>query len=194
MSIGSTRTVAAVSLLKTLGRYRERPAPLHIAHVDYEFKFDAILEGPNDEKSLVVVCAIDTLLPTPLERRLLSLSHALRRTGSTRPLTLVLLCTNADRGRYLNLSECCRLIVVADADELETALASLLPLPIPSQAQTLRSAAETLRQALGDTFDHPFTVKLLKAATHKGTAVESALIETLREAATPPAAGDGRTR
>jgi hypothetical protein len=185
MSAIADQVNAVVDVLRQRGAYRECPKPLHIADVDYEFQFDAIMEGPGDDKSLVLVCAADPAVLSALERRVLSLSHALRRVRSTRPLTLVLVTDNPDPAQLVRLGEACRIIPVTAGQRAEVAIASLLPLPMPVPSHTMRSATEALRQALDSSLDHPLCAALLKAASDRSEAVEKVVLDALKKAAIP---------
>jgi hypothetical protein len=185
MSETTSRINAVVDELQRAGRYHLRPKLLHIADVDYDFEFDAVLEGPEDEHNLIFVCYLDGSHTVAIERRLRALSIALRRTGSTRPFSLVLLMSKSDDVTVTRLQSLCRVFPVLTDGSVPVALAPLLPLPMPTQSQTLVSAVESLRKELGSQVkDGDLAADLIKAAAGDGPAVEKAVLAAIRKAAT----------
>src|SRR4051794_20126267 len=99
-----------VDLLERRGGFRTRPKPLHVADIDYDFEFDAVLEGPMEARTLILVLVKGATPGAAIERRLRSFSVALRRTGSMRPLTLVLLLESPDPPLVNSLQPLCRIL------------------------------------------------------------------------------------
>jgi hypothetical protein len=185
MSDTVVRVNAVVDALQADGKYRVRPKPLHIADVDYDFEFDAVLEGPGEEHNLVFVCCPNDAPTVAIERRLRALSIALRRTGSTRPISLVLLLNQPDDTAVSNLQALCRVIAVLPAAAMDVALAPLMPLPLPLQSQTMVSAVDTLKAELAvELKDSHMAMELIRAASSDSPAVEKAILAALRKAAT----------
>ncbi len=161
-----------VDVLTTQAGYAIQPRLVSVA--DVEFEFDAILRGPGDGESVVIVMDGDeSRIPLAISR-MRALSHTMLRSGSTRPLTLVLLTEESDSASLRELATICRVIQVkgVSSDAVADELRALLPLKLPEPTTPQADAGRLLRSALGDLTSDPFVGALLAAARRDTDAVQ----------------------
>lgn len=175
---------SVVDVLESKGNYHRVPQPLHIADVEFQFQFNAVLRGPGDQGSLVLVSSTIDIPISAVERRIKAFSIILGRSGSMRPITLVLITGNPNEETITALQDLCRVIVVpSDVEDPKGYLRTLLPLDLPDPVKTMESADIALREELGDNINDPLISKLLKAASKGSTEVELAMRELINHAA-----------
>ena len=168
-----------VEILQLKGHFRQAPKLVHIADADLKFDFDAILVGPGNEGGIVLVLdAADKALGAIL-RKLKAFSLVLDRSGSMRPMTLVLVTRDPDDPNIAALEEFTRVIVVSPERDTETCLRALLPLHLPKPLKSTESAEAALRDELGDDIRDPLITRLLKAGLKGSTDVESKMREVI---------------
>lgn len=171
-----------VKVLTERGAYRVQPQLVSVADVDFEF--DAILRGPEQSEAMVVVMSADKdRLPLAVSR-MRALSHTMLRSGSTRPLTLVVLLPTADTSALRELSTICRVAPVTARDEQEVAndLRSLLPLVLPEPTAAQSDAGRMLRTALGELASDTFVASLISAGRKGSEAVEAEVARAVEAA------------
>jgi hypothetical protein len=161
-----------ISFLTERGGYHVQPRLVSVADVDFEF--DGILRGPGDGAGIVVLMQADDNRMAMAISRIRALSHTMLRSGSTRPLTLVLLASNIDGTVLRDLSSICRVVQVegSEDEEILRDLRSLLPLVLPEPTEAQADAGRLLRDALGSIASEPFVAALLSAGRRSDSAVE----------------------
>lgn len=170
-----------LNTLEHSGGYRRVAQPLHIADVD--FNFAGVLTGPGDQQALTLVLEDSTERTIAAAvRRLKAFAVVLERSGSTRPINVVLLSKAPDRATIMALEQIARVIVVQPGQELHDALHSLLPLKLPQPIPPSESAEKTLREEM-PRGSSPLTQRLLKAGKKSAAAVEEAMRDVLLELA-----------
>lgn len=140
------RVDAIANILKEKGNYRRVPPPLHIADVEFAFPFDAFLTGPDDQRGLVLILDQGETTLGLIARKIRALSVALDRTGSNRPISVILISDENETAALAELSEYCRLIVVPTNQDPAPLLRSLLPLTLPAAGVSRKSAEQALRE------------------------------------------------
>ena len=150
--------------------WSERPRPLRVGELVFE-DFAALLEGPGDERQLIVVidAAGDPLRPVR------ALVRALERTASTRPVTLIALATAEAEPPRAELARLCRTVVVPAEASIDSALRSLAPLELPEPLAPVGSMDSAFEEVLAERIDDDVTQALLTAGRESVAAVESAL-------------------
>src|SRR5258708_35219708 len=76
-------------LLESRGGYNPASLPLRVNDIEFKGDFDAVLVGPNGERGLVLVLDASAVAPKTIQRRLKAVCLALARTGSMRPVTII---------------------------------------------------------------------------------------------------------
>lgn len=150
--------------------WTERPSPLRVGELAFD-DFAALLEGPRDEHQLVLVLGPDADDPVRCVRALV---RALERTGSTRPVTLIL--PSDDPDVRAELSKLCRVLTVP-SDEVAKSLRSLVPLELPEPLEPVGPVDKALREVLGDPLGDPMVEALLEASRESAEKVEATLLE-----------------
>jgi hypothetical protein len=177
------------NLLRSEGRYKLAAQPLRVQDLEFKGDFDAVLEGPNDERGLVLVVDGTALPLSTIQRRLKALSSALTRTRSMRPTTVVLITQQPpDDSSVAELQALSRLIVISAQDNAKDCLRPLLHLKLPQdsklpQEQVVKSADTILQEELGGQITDPFLSALIKAARKSPSDVERTVREQIDRAA-----------
>ena len=156
-----------VTLLIKDGKYRLISDGIHISEL--EFRFDAILLGPGDERGLVIVLDIRTEPLAPLRRRLRSFAQVLQRTGSNRPLTAVLVGSGFTADELHATRAVCRVVLVQSDESVQSCLTPLLPLTLPDPVAQTVSATTLLRTELADKFASRSLAGTLLRASERGS-------------------------
>lgn len=176
-----------LSVLKE-GGYEVRMEPLRI--VELSFDFDQILTGPHDHHTLVLLIDQPALAVDALRRRLSSLTLALSRTGSRRPVTLVLVAPPLDQQDLEALRQLARLVAIdripRAVAEVDNILREFRPLVTTDVSAPLVDALSELNKALGSQSSHPQVQKLIRAASKGQEAVEQVFRTLLEEAIEGP--------
>lgn len=167
-----------LEILQSAG-YRIMPQPLKIVDVDFQSDFPAILSGPHEQHSLVVV--IDaTRTPLPLaKRRIKALTTTLDRSGAEIPLTVVLITTDSELEATQGFDTICRVVRVSNISDPATDLRVLLPLALPEPTEPLPSAIPTLLASLGTGAQDDLERSLVKAARSGQSAVSEAVRKSI---------------
>lgn len=181
----STETLAnaVVEMLRTRARYRPAPKPLHIADVEFDFDFHAVLSGPDREQTLLLVADVSSTPVVAVERRVRALGVVISRGGFSCPVTVVLVAEDEQDVNSSTLEQLCRVLVVRPAHSLERSLGPLLPLNLPDAAVKATTAQSELLNALGPLAEHPLTKDLLRAAAQSAEAVNEGLRAAIDRAA-----------
>lgn len=158
------------------GGFERLPKPLTI--VGTEFDFEAAARGTNTSHDLVLV-ATDQVPRRRLQRLLAGLARSLDLAASRRPVSLVLLGGVAASDR-IELERYARILPIAsstpDIEEIEEAVAVLLPLKLPNA--DLGHGSEPVNEvlaALGPLKTTSEHIALIKAAANGPDAVREAL-------------------
>jgi hypothetical protein len=160
--------------------YQKVPQPLHIA--DINFDFAGALTGPNNQESLTLVLDGDGQSFAAAQRRLQAFVMVLERTGSTRPINVVVLAKKVDVKAITALEEVARVVLVNPDRPLEKSLNVLMPLKLPEPIASSGSAETALEEELGGRPD-AVGERLLKAASESADKVESTMRKILQETA-----------
>lgn len=176
-----------VSLLEKDGHYVPQPSRLLID--DVSFPCDAALLGPMDQQGqlrehLVVVQAVGPQQTLAVFDQIQALTMILARTGSQRPLTLVLVTTTPTDPALTDFANLCRIIVVPvdGTDDVSVPLRELLPLKLPQADQVTTSPETRLKHQLGKRATDPLVSALLHAAKTSDDAVEKCMRDWLVQA------------
>jgi hypothetical protein len=170
-------------LLESRGGYKLTSQPMRIDGIEFSGDFDAVLQGPNDERGLVLVVDASALSLKTVQRRLKAACVALARTKSMRPTSLVLITEKLpDDLTVAELEALCRLIVIPAGADAEDCLRSLLRLELP-QEKVVRSADAVLQEELGGDAGDPFVTALIKAVRKGPSDVERTVREQIDRAA-----------
>jgi hypothetical protein len=167
-----------INTLERCGGYRRVAQPLHIADVDFDFS--GALVGPGDQQALTLILDGSQISIAAALRRLRAFAVVLERSGSTRPINVVLLAESPDRAEVAALEQVARVIVVQPHQQLENSLHILFPLQLPEPIPATESAEKTLREELLMTTS-PLTLRLLKAGMKSASAVEEEMRKALIE-------------
>ena len=165
---------------------------------DVSFRFGAVLEGPGHQVSTVVVAAADHGRVGEIWRSLRAATLMLERTGSTRPLSLVLVARKPPVEEVTRLEELCRVLVASPDDgkpQLRQRLAALLPLELPEAIELPTTSPRQLEEKLVDSRSDPqrsrWSATLLKAAADGEEAVKNRFLELLdKEIEAAPKTGE----
>jgi hypothetical protein len=168
--------------------YSEQPQPLRI--VELSFEFDAVLAGPQDHQDLVLLVEQEVLNIDAIRRRLTRLALALQRTGSQRPVALVLVAppsTSADLERLRPLA---RVVTVPrieqSSGEVAEALRAFRPIGVDHLAASPVSAKRELATTLGAAATTPVARRLLAAASDGEQGVRQVFHDLFLEALAGP--------
>src|SRR5688572_12102286 len=99
-----------LNTLERSGGYRRVPQPLHIADVDFDFA--GALVGPDDQQALTLILDESRNPIAAAIRRLKAFAVVLERSGSTRPINVILLSSAPDRASVIALEQLARVIVI----------------------------------------------------------------------------------
>lgn len=177
-------TESIIEMLKSKNNYRQVPQPLSIADVDFQFDFDAVLEGPDDHCGLVLILNSEKAPLYSVQRKIKAFSIVLARTNSMRPITLVLITEKINDPAIESLEKLCRVITISpNNNDLRTCLRTILPLRLPELVKTRGSTDVTLREELGYDIEDVLISALLKAAQKNSSEVEHTIIEAIDQAA-----------
>jgi hypothetical protein len=176
-----------VSFLESHGQYVPQPPRLVIDDVD--FPCAAALLGPKDQKGqvrehLVVVQEAVRGGIRAVYDQVQALTMILARTGSQRPLTLVLVTPDPGDPALNDFVHLCRVIMVrADGtDDVSVPLRQLLPLDLPLPDQVTTSPEARLKRQLGKLAADPLIAALLHAAQTSDNAVTQCMRDWLAQA------------
>lgn len=168
--------------------YSEQPQPLRI--VELSFEFDAVLAGPFDHQDLVLLVDQEVLDVGALRRRLTRLALALQRTGSQRPVALVLVAPPSPNADLEPLRPLARVVTVPrveqSADEVAEALRAFRPIGADHLAASPVSAKRELATTLGAAATTPAARRLLAAASDGEQGVRQAFHDLFLEALAGP--------
>lgn len=169
------------------GDYEEHADTLRI--MDLSFEFDRVLTGPYGHQ-LVLLVDQPELAVDALKRRLSSLALALSRTGSRRPVTLLLIAPRLDSQDVNELRQLARLVAVDRVTRTSASLDHILrefrPLATADASAPRVNAIDELHSELGVKANRPHIQKLIKAASKGPEAVELAFQMLLDEAIADP--------
>jgi hypothetical protein len=163
-----------------LNGYRKVPQPLHVA--DLNFDFSGALTGPFDQESLTLVLEGEGRALVAAEHRLRAFATVLERTGSVRPINVVVLSKKPDPDAITALQEVARVVVVDPNRPLIESVNVLLPLQLPEPVASSGSAEAALLEELGAAPD-AVSARLLKAARESSEKVRVTMHAILKEAA-----------
>lgn len=169
-----------VVTLVNRGGYKQVAGPLRVVDTDFGSDFDAVLVGPGEQSCLVLVIDCEHVPSVVIHRRIRSFALVLDRSGSRRPLTVILIARTPSK--FEALERLCRVIIVTPDDDVTAALRGLLPLRIHSHEQTLHAAEHALADKLGATIRNPLTASLLKAAEAGTSNVEAEILRAIEHA------------
>ncbi|MBI5759108.1 MAG: hypothetical protein HZA46_11380 [Planctomycetales bacterium] len=176
-----------VSWLESAGHYVSQQSRLVIDDVD--FPCDAALLGPKDQQGpvrehLVIVQAPEREGMRAVYDQVQALTMILARTGSQRPLTLVLVTSDPVDPALSEFDHLCRMIVVpADGGgDVSVPLRPLLPLDLPQSDQVTTSPETRLKRQLGKRAADPLIAALLHAAQTSDNAVTQCMRDWLAQA------------
>jgi hypothetical protein len=175
--------VTRVVQILTNAGYRNRPTPVTVASVPFEFA--ALLLGSDRANDLIIV--IDTLVDSEsrIRQKVEGLSRALDLVASRRPLTVVLVGPPPRTAIVEALSRVSRVLTVGtptgnNADRFLTdALAVLLPLSLPDASEAVVEPLVELRKHLPSDIDADVLAPLVTAAARGTEAVKEALRWTI---------------
>lgn len=178
-----------ISVLRERGDYQQQPKLVSVADVD--FSFDAIFRGPGESESLLVVLAAGEEHRAAIRSKVRALSHTMLRSGSRRPLTLIMIMDQENSAVVDEVSRICRVLSVTATTEEEIVdqLRPLLPLKLPSPQRSQPDAVRQLRAELGSAAKEDFVAALLAAGGKSEndvrevlkTAIQAAIEESFEE-------------
>jgi len=168
-----------VVILTEKGGFQRQPRLVLVDDVDFEF--DAILCGPRGSEGLVVLMEPDKSQVPMAISHIRAMSQLMLRSGSMRPLTLVLLLQIQDPVVLRELASVCRVIQVSGSEHshLIHQLRSLLPLVLPEPEGPQADATRLLRGALGSVSSDSFVSSLLAAGRRGESAVEEEVTKAI---------------
>ena len=172
-----------IATLESAGGYKRVAQPMHIA--DTNFDFAGALIGPGDHQALTVILESNHGTIAAALRRLKSFAIVLARSGSSRPISVVLISADPDRDEIAALEEVARVIIVRPGEDLDSALHSLLPLQLPLPIPPSESAERMLREEMRNA-PTPVAARLLRAAKKSSNAVEDEMRKILMELTDSP--------
>jgi len=176
-------TKSISDLLELRGGYKLASQPLRVQDIEFKGDFDAVLVGPNGERGLVLVLDASAVPPKTIQRRLKAVCLALARTGSMRPVTIIVNAGQVlDPSAIAELEALSRLIVIPADGNPEEYLRSLLRLKLPQGLES-KSADSVLREELGGAIADRFIDALIKAARKSSLDVEATVREYIDRAA-----------
>jgi len=175
--------VTRVVQILTNAGYRNRPTPVTVSSVPFEFA--ALLLGSDRANDLIIV--IDTLVDSEarIRQKVEGLSRALDLVASRRPLTVVLVGPPPRTAILEALSRVSRVLSVGtptgdNADRfLADALAVLLPLSLPDAGEAVVEPLGELRRHISSDVDEDVIAPLVSAAVRGSEAVREALRRTI---------------
>jgi hypothetical protein len=159
--------------------YNQVPQPLHVADLDFDFA--AALMGPKDQESLTLVLDAEGQSFAAAQRRLQAFALVLDRSGSTRPLNVVVVAKHPDAKGLRALEESARVVVVDPDRPLEESLAPLFPLELPEPIAGSGSSEAALEKAIGNS-PGLLSIRLIKAAQESAERVQLTMRRILHEA------------
>ena len=159
--------------------YRIVPPPLKVVDIDFQSDFFAVLIGPQNQQSMIVVLDSSRTQIEVARRRINALVTTLDRSGSEIPLTLVLITSESDISKSAQLDTICRVIRVTDASNPQYDLRPLLPLALPEPAEPLPSALPWLFKNLGPPTEDRFEILLAEIAKRGPDAVTESVRSTI---------------
>lgn len=130
------------STLISKGGYRRAQLPLRIHDID--FRFDAVLVGPEGEAGLVVVSNLREDSASRIVRKLSGLVTLLDRLKSRRSVSLVLVIRSDWVMNTQELEKLCHVVVVRPELAIEGSLRTLIPLRLPAAELQSEGAREVL--------------------------------------------------
>ena len=161
--------------------------------VELSFDFDKVLTGPHDHHTLVLLVDQSEADTDALRRRLSGLALALSRTGSRRPVTLILVAPPLGQHDLEALRHLARLVAIdrvpRTAHSVDHILREFQPLATNDVSAPPVDALGELASALGRDAAHPQVRRLLRAAANGSDAVDemfrTLLAEVIEDAAAP---------
>jgi len=184
-------TKSISDLLVTRGGYSVARQPLRVQDIEFQGDFDAVLVGPDGERGLVLVVDASAASLKTVQRRLKAVCLALTRTGSMRPVTIVVnAAQDLNSSIIAELDRLCRLVVIPPNCDLGDYLRPLLRLELPEGLES-RSPEVVLREELGTRTHDPFVDALIRAARKSPLDVESTVRENIDRAAELGSPGRG---
>jgi hypothetical protein len=159
--------------------YRRIPQPLHVSELNFDFA--GALSGPGEEQNLTLILEGEGAALIAAQKRLRAFAVVLDRSGSMRPMTVVVLAKNPDADALASLEQLARVVVVPPDEPLSESLYTLLPLHLPEPIAPSVSADAALRLELGGRPDG-VAARLLKAAKESGEKVRLTMHSILKEA------------
>lgn len=179
MTIKNATTTRVIEILQNQGEYVLQPRLLQVEEVDFEF--DAILRGPSGSEGLVVLAEQEAASIPLILSRIRALSRLMIRSGSIRPLTLVLIEKGEQKSIARELSTVCRVVSVksGSSEEVLKQLRSLLRLELPSPAISQGDPLQALRNALGARVSDELISRLISASRRSSEDVHGELVRAL---------------
>jgi hypothetical protein len=169
-----------VQILVQKGGYKRSPGILRVVDTDFGPDFDAVLVGPGEQGCLVLVIEHNEIPPAAITRRVRSFALVLDRSGSRRPLTVILIARTPSK--FEALERLCRVVVITPDDDVENSLRGLLPLRVRSHEQTLNAAQDAPISNLGESIKNSLTAGLLKAAPNGPESVQKEILRAISAA------------
>ena len=159
--------------------YRRVRQPLHVATVDFDFA--GALKGPNGQDSLTLVVDGEGSALVAAQRRLRAFAVVLDRSGSKRPITVVVVGDKPNARALGELEQLARVVVVSSDAPLSESLLSLLPLTLPKPIAASQSAEAVLHEELAGR-PNPVVNRLLKAARNSSDKVRLTMHSIIKDA------------
>lgn len=170
----------AVGMLERAG-YQNKGRLVLVSGIRLDF--DAVLEGPNNAKELVLILDGKELEQGAALKNLRTLSLLLERTESRRPVTLILARPSQGPAEIKKLGDLVRLLVLKeDETDLDLSLGPLLPLKLPNTVEPSRSASSALESELGSFGKDPLIRELVNAASKSSDQVHDKMIDEINRA------------
>lgn len=162
--------------------YRELPQPLVVA--GEAFQFDAVFVGPKDHGNLVVLVLGSAGPSCAATRRVRTLIWLLERTGSSRPVTVVVVGPRGQDPTVGGVGEFAHTITIPDDADGKDAARFLKPLTRLNLPNTVTpdSVAGLLSDALGRRASDPRVGSLLAAAQRGPDEVKATLLRLVDQA------------
>lgn len=183
-------SAVASECLQVLESYGYARQSEHLRVVELSFEFDAVLVGPDADHALVLLVDQEVLDVDAVRRRLTSLALALSRSGSRRPVAVVLVAPPARNADLELLRPLARLVAVRrdrqTPERVAEALREFRPLDTDELVAPRLDATKELRDELGADADSPATRRLIAAASSGEAAVHQAFRELFLEALAGP--------
>lgn len=168
-----------VEMLIDRGRYRHAQLPLRLGDID--FRFDAVLVGPESADGLVVVVDFQTHTSALIARRVRGLITLLDRLQSRRTVSVVFVVRTSVAFAFDELEKLCHVSIVRPEGALETCIRPLLPLVLPPPETTDSNAEIALRRELENDSVGALAEQLIVAAKIGSDEVHASLSRAIED-------------